>query len=97
LLHTSEAADGWEELSRTAPGPMWEAWVILRERPTRPANPDRQHKLKLALKSRKIKGKVLDQWQYEVTGSGRIWYCPDPDTKAVYVTHAGTGHPKSTE
>ena|SRR5947209_6058913 len=80
VLHTSEAVDGWEELCAAAPGAMWEAWVILRERPTRPANPDRQHRLKFALKSRKIKGKELDQWQYEVTSGGRIWYCPDPGT-----------------
>src|SRR5262245_35005968 len=88
LLRTSEAADGWAELSRAAPGPTWEAWVILRTRPTRPANPERQHKLKWAVEAREIKGKKLDQWQYEVTGGARIWYCPDPDTKTVYMTHA---------
>jgi hypothetical protein len=76
---------------------MWEAWVILRERPTRPASPERQHRLRSALKSRKIKDKDLDQWQYEVTSGGRIWYCPDPATMKVYVTHAGTRHPKQTD
>ena len=40
--------------------------MILRTRPTRP-NPERQHKLKWAVKAREIKGKKLDQWQYEVT------------------------------
>jgi hypothetical protein len=97
LLHTSDAADGWDELCQAFPGPAWEAWVILRTRPTWPANPERQHKLKLALKSREIKGKALDQWQYEVSGGARIWYCPDPDTKKVYVTNATTGHPKRSE
>jgi len=63
---TAGRNDGWEELSRAAPGPAWEAWVILRTRPTRP-NPERQHKLKWAVKAREIKGKKLDQWQYEVT------------------------------
>ena len=97
LLHTSEAVAGWQELSRAAPGPTWEAWVILRTRPASPVNPDRQHRLKLALKSRKIKEKTLEQWQYEVTGSARIWYCRDPESKTVYITHAGTRHPKATE
>jgi hypothetical protein len=97
LLHTSEAADGWEELCRQVPGPTWEAWIILRTRPTQPANPSRQHKLKLAVKSRQIKGRTLDQWQYEVTSGGRIWYCPDPETRTVYMTHAGTRHPKQTD
>jgi hypothetical protein len=71
--------------------------VILRTRPTRPANPERQHRLRLALSERKINGKALDQWQYEVTSGGRIWYCPDPDAKRVYVTNAGTRHPKQTD
>jgi hypothetical protein len=65
--------------------------------PARPANHDRQHRLRFELRSRKIKGKVLDQWQYEVTGSGHIWYCPDPESMTVHVTHAGTGHPKATD
>jgi hypothetical protein len=97
VLHTSEAVDGWEELCRAAPGPMWELWVILRERPTRATNPERQHRLRLAVKERKINGKVLDQWQYEVTGGGRVWYCPDPEAKKVYITLAGTRHPKQTD
>ncbi|MBV9060620.1 MAG: hypothetical protein JO296_02270 [Pseudonocardiales bacterium] len=24
---------------------------------------------------------VLEQWQYEVTSEGPIWYCPDPDKR----------------
>src|SRR5262249_55194964 len=97
LLHSTEAAKGWDELCRTAPGNMWEAWVILRERPTRPVNPERQHILRGSLRARDIKGKVLEQWQYEVTSGGRIWYCPNPDKQLVWVTHAGPGHPKPTD
>lgn len=97
LLHSTEAAKGWDELCRTAPGNMWEAWVIMRERPTRPVNLERQHILRGSLSARDIKGKVLEQWQYEVTSGGRIWYCPDPDKRIVWVTHAGPGHPKPTD
>ena len=42
-------------------------------------------------------GKVLDQWQYEVTSGGRIWYCPDPAARIVWITYASTAHPKATE
>jgi hypothetical protein len=52
VLHTSEAAKGWDELCRMAPGNTWEAWVILRERPTRPVNPERQHRLRRDYASR---------------------------------------------
>jgi hypothetical protein len=48
------------------------------------------------LGSRQVHGKVLEQWQYEVTGGGRIWYCPDPDDRVVWVTAASVAHPKQT-
>ena len=38
------AADGWEQLSRTAPGPSRTAWTILRTAPRRRG--ERQHPLK---------------------------------------------------
>ena len=46
---------------------------------------------------RTIGGIELAQWQYEVTGGGRIWYCPDPTKKIVHLTHASCGHPKATD
>jgi len=39
----------------------------------------------------------LEQWQYEVTGGGRIWYLVDDATRTVWLTYAGTGHPKATD
>jgi hypothetical protein len=72
--------------------------MILTERPTAPENPDRQHRLRgKALSTREVHGKVLDQWQYEVTSGGRIWYCPDPETRIVWLVDASPRHPKSTE
>ena len=44
-----------------------------------------------------IRGVNLEQWQYEVTGGGRIWYCPDPDQRIVWLTLAATGHPQQTD
>jgi hypothetical protein len=40
---------------------------------------------------------VLEQWQYEVTGAGRIWYCPDDALHVVFITKASTGHPGETD
>lgn len=94
---TSEAAKGWEALCQAAKSNTWEAWIVLTERPVAPENPARQHKLKGAFATREIGGQALDQWQYEVTAGGRIWYCPDPGRRIVWVVLASTGHPKGTE
>ncbi|MDS0132946.1 hypothetical protein H5970_07530 [Amycolatopsis sp. CM201R] len=94
---TSEAAKGWEALCQGAKANTWEAWIVLTERPVAPENPARQHKLKGAFATREVGGRVLDQWQYEVTAGGRIWYCPDPVKRIVWVVLASTGHPKETD
>ena len=39
----------------------------------------------------------MDQWQYEVTAGGRLWYCIDDDAKTVWLTAVHSGHPKATE
>jgi len=70
---------------------------VLTERPATPENPARQHRLRGALANREIGGKALEQWQYEVTAGGRIWYCPDPDRRLVWVVVASPSHPKVTE
>jgi hypothetical protein len=39
----------------------------------------------------------VEQWQSEVTGAGRIWYCIDDAHRTAWPTHAVTAHPKATE
>ena len=46
---------------------------------------------------RSVNGTELEQWQYEVTAGGRIWYCIEDKTKTVWITDAHVGHPKATE
>jgi len=92
----SEAAAGQEQLCRQAPGPVRETWDALSREPQDRTNPSRQHRLRSNLGARTIKGKVLEQWQYEVTGAGRIWYCPDDALHVVFITKASTGHPSKT-
>jgi len=94
---TSEAAKGWEELCQAARANTWEAWIVLTERPVAPVNPARQHRLSGPLARREVGGRHLDQRQYEVTAGGRIWYCPDPDRRIVWVVAASPSHPKQTE
>ena len=94
---TTAAAKGWEDLCRTARSNTWEAWIVLTERPTAPDNTTRQHRLRGPLATHELGGVVLEQWQYEVTAGGRIWYCPDPGKRIIWIVRAGCGHPKVTE
>lgn len=92
-----QAVDGWEQIRRVASNNLFRAWYILSTTPVDPQNPERQHPLKGELGSRMVGGKNFDQWQYEVTGGGRIWYCPDPERRIVWVTLAKAGHPSATD
>ena len=42
-------------------------------------------------------GNELEQWQFEVTSAGRIWYCIDDTRRVVWMTDCSIGHPKATE
>ncbi len=53
--------------------------------------------MKDSLARRSVNGTEMEQWQYEVTAAGRIWYCIDDSTRTVWMTAAHPGHPKATE
>jgi CubicO group peptidase (beta-lactamase class C family) len=91
------AAQGWDDLCRQAPGPTAGAYDALVRNPEDRSNLHRQHRLKGTLSRNTIKGVELEQWEYEVTGGGRIRYCPDPDKRIAWVVLASTRHPKDTE
>ncbi|MQY30699.1 hypothetical protein [Nocardia aurantia] len=74
LPHSTEAARGWAELERQALDALDRAWVDLTAEPRSVRNPARQHRLKAMLGSVKVGSVELEQWQYEVTSSGRLWY-----------------------
>ena len=57
----------------------------------------RQHPLRGSLGRRIVNGTPMEQWQYEVIGAGRLWYCIDDEHRTVWLTDAVTGHPKATE
>lgn len=94
---TTEAVAGWEDLAKQAAANLRRAYEALRGEPRATNNPDRHHRLKGALGTAIWKGEVLERWQYEVTGGGRIWYLIDDERQTVWLTYAGTGHPKATD
>ncbi len=59
--------------------------------------PSRHHRLKFDLAVVKVDGVPLEQWQYEVTGAGRIWFAIDDANKILWITQAGTAHPRRTD
>lgn len=95
VFATGDAVDGWEQLGRQAPGPTEDCWQQLRTDPLR--RDKRQHPLRDKLGHRIVGERELEQWQYEVTGAGRVWYCPDLIQRIVWMTGAFVGHPKATE
>src|SRR5262245_26087281 len=94
-FQTSEAAKGWEQLRAMVPASTSDAWDRITQDPF--TRSERQHPLKADLQSRTIDGQDLDQWQYEVTGAARIWYCIDVAARVIWLTKASVGHPKETE
>ena len=87
--------EGWDRLCSAASGSARAAWERITEEPRQRDN--RQHPLKGVLATRLINGAPMEQWQYEVTGAGRIWYCIDDARRIVWLMHVATGHPKETE
>jgi hypothetical protein len=70
----------------------------LRSRPLdRSDNPNRTHQLRGQLAEKWVGDVKLPQWQHEITGAGRVFYCPDRDARIVWVTLVDLAHPKATE
>jgi hypothetical protein len=92
-----DAAKGWEELCRQAPGNARTAFEAIRSAPCPSPGTHRNHRLKHTLAWGSHNGRLREQWQYEVTGGGRIWYLVDQESRTVWLVYAGTGHPKATD
>jgi hypothetical protein len=93
----SEAVKGWEVLCHQAPGNTRTAFEAIRDDPSPMPPTERHHRLKHDLAWGTHGGVPLEQWQYEVTGGGRIWYLVNRETRTVWLVHAGPGHPKATD
>ncbi len=93
---TSEAANGWADLSTHAQENTRAAFELMRSNP-RPPEDGTHYRLRGALGNRQMNGRVLEQWQIKVSGSGRIWYLPDDERHTVWVVYASPAHPKATD
>jgi hypothetical protein len=71
--------------------------VRLTADPRRRINPDRHHRLRGELASKLHDGKSLEQWQYEITGAGRVWFLIDDDKHRVWFVEVALGHPSKTD
>ncbi len=94
---SKDAAFGWDQLGRQASGNLRRAFDAIRADPRSRSNPERHHRLKGIPGTAAWKGDSLERWQYEVTGGGRIWYVIDDARRTVWITYAGSGHPKTAE
>jgi hypothetical protein len=92
----NEVAKGWEELCRQAPGNTRAAWMMMRSDPALPVRSRRHQRLHGNLATGVARGRILDRWQIEVTGAGRIWYLVDHEKATIWIDCAGPGHPKAT-
>lgn len=92
-----EAAQGWDELCRQAPANALVAYEEMRRREVEQAPTTRHHRLKGTLATGIHNGTPMEQWQYEVTADGRIWYLIDTGHRTLWVRYAGTGHPRTAE
>ena len=96
LRFASRAAEvGWKNVVAQARGNAAEAWEHITRNPRRTT--ERQHRRKGQLASGRYQGRWMEQWQYEVTSGGRLWYLVDAAAKTLWLVHAGTGHPKVTD
>jgi hypothetical protein len=74
---------------------MAEAWDAIVSDPR--GTDKRQYQLKGELGTTYVQGVALDQWQYKVTGGGRIWYAIDDAQQTLLVkSETGPRHPKAT-
>jgi hypothetical protein len=60
-------------------------------------NPRRLAKLKGKYRHKKIGDQTFDQWQYELSSAGRVWFCPDTSERKIWITKVALAHPKETE
>jgi len=94
---TSDAVKGWEALCQQASANTAVAWQELRSRPDNPMATGRHHRLKGRLANGVHRGVEMEQWQYEVTSGGRLWYLVDAEKRTLWLRHAGPGHPSATD
>jgi len=94
---SAKAEKQWKKAVEQQPDLMAKEKERLKTNPLdRSGNPRRTHQLRGPLATRKIGGSSFEQWQHEITGAGRIWYCADRKNRIVWVTQVDLSHPRET-
>lgn len=84
---SEQARKQWDAAVAAEPELMAVERDRLTSRPLdRSANPRRTGRLKAGLASRRVGETHLPQWQQEITAAGRLWYCPDVETRTIWIT-----------
>jgi hypothetical protein len=94
---SATAAKEWNAAIAAQPDLMAAERDRLRTRPLERTNPRRTHPLQGKLAAAKVGDIRLPQWQHEITGAGRIWYCPDKTARTIWITRVTFKHPRETE
>jgi len=95
---SAKAKSEWDAAKASEPDLMENVHERLCTRPLdRGDNPRRTHQLKGPLAFKWVEEKKLPQWQHEITGGGRVWYCPDRSTHIVWLVKATLSHPHETD
>ncbi len=94
---SSKARKQWDEALKQSPEVMAKEKTRLETNPTDKTNPRRTSRLQGQYKNRRVGEKVLEQWQQEITSSGRVCYCPDRKTRTVWITAVSLNYPKETD
>lgn len=98
IRYTSrEVATGWENLCKQQPGVMATLYDQLTEDPRTVNNQERQGQMTGDLSTANHHGDSLEQWQYEVSKGGRVWYAINDTTRVVWITKASARHPNETK
>jgi hypothetical protein len=92
-----KAARNREQLCNTAATNCAAMHAQLTKDPRQAVNPSRHHRLKGDLATGKYAGRDLEQWQYEITGSGRVWFLIDDKQRKLWLTSIEPGHPSKTD
>jgi len=93
LRYATKEALAFPEIAKQFPGNTDELKARLRVAPD--IRSDVQKPLKGRLATRSIGGQSLPQWQYDISGGHRLWYCVDAERRIVWFTYAGR-HPTAT-
>lgn len=94
---SKETGRAWAELSNTRQATaLAHLYDRLVKDPRWRGDPERHHRLKGELGTGAHQGRVLERWQHEISGSGRVWFLIDDEQRTVWLIEVGAGHPRQT-